>query len=180
MKARPTQFRGTIYRSKLEAQFAAYMHKAGLLQYRAEYEPQWLAQPVDYVPDFAVSWDIGGKLVIDIVEVKPGMPTDAYKIEFARRMRDWREVVPMTCRALLVWGRITDTFPQHGEQGVLFVNSDGVVTERNKWFPSGALPDTEDLTSPWIGGQHFDYKLGGLIEDFRFDLAKAELQGAGK
>lgn len=89
LKARPTLYRGTLMRSRLEAGYAAWLDRLG---FRWEYEPKAFAGAAgQWLPDFVLyevftSWM--GKAVSVYVEVKPDGFLDQPGVEddLARRM----------------------------------------------------------------------------------------------
>lgn len=69
IKAHPTEFSGTMYRSRLEARWAAFFHLAGIdYQYEPIDLPGWS-------PDFRLTWKCYRSDCVDfhsiLVEVKP-------------------------------------------------------------------------------------------------------------
>jgi hypothetical protein len=69
IRAHPTEFRGTMYRSRLEARWAAFFHLAGIdYQYEPVDLPGWS-------PDFRITWACGHSMCPAnhsiLIEVKP-------------------------------------------------------------------------------------------------------------
>jgi len=71
IKARPTTYKGTKMRSRLEADYAASLDRQG---YRWEYEPECFASEAgQWLPDFGCTFADTGPLAI-FDEVKPAEP----------------------------------------------------------------------------------------------------------
>ena len=71
VKARPTTYNGILMRSRLEADYAAYLDRAGL-KGKWEYEPECFASEAgQWLPDFRVRGLIGGPDAETFVELKP-------------------------------------------------------------------------------------------------------------
>ena len=92
-EARPTEYKGTVYRSKCEAMFARWLEltclnegdPSGLI-----YEPESLRTSDGWVPDFLV-WSVANiecghpQLCKTVYEYKPSKPTKTYMDDFRRR-----------------------------------------------------------------------------------------------
>jgi len=170
MKARPTEYENVVYRSKFEAQFAAYMNTDGVISYDFEYEPDWL-QVDDYVPDFGVTWKGVRSIYIDVIEVKPSRPTETYIKEFVGRYRRIEKTLRIQSRGMLIWGSLFDG----RDRGFLCI--DGESPEiRERWEPSICDSQGNDhrLIS-FVGGRYFQRWIADRVEGMRFDLVKAEL-----
>jgi hypothetical protein len=76
--AKATSFRGTVYRSRLEARWAVFFSK--LPGVAADYEPMSYeyADGVFYTPDFLVSKEIGKRCENFLLEIKPLPPARDY------------------------------------------------------------------------------------------------------
>jgi hypothetical protein len=112
-EARPTEYKGILYRSKSEAMFARWLElrasswvrevscsgplfSGGFNRCQAgfEYEPEWLE--IDgWKPDF-MEWYVANNscnkrqyptMVYSVIEYKPSRPTDAYIQTFATRCK---------------------------------------------------------------------------------------------
>lgn len=88
-EARPTEWKGVVYRSKSEACMAYYLSSCG---FRIEYEPDWLS--VDgWKPDFAAVLFTAGaspgreRFSLTVIEYKPSNPTATYRDELWNRFR---------------------------------------------------------------------------------------------
>ena len=90
IKARPTEYKGTVYRSKSEAYVARWLDS---LDWAFSYEPEWL-RVGNYVPDFAYSTPRNYFLTgmwhpsVTVVEFKPVAPTRTYMLELEARFRE--------------------------------------------------------------------------------------------
>jgi hypothetical protein len=84
LTASPTEYRGTVYRSKCEAMFARWLDLRNSDDAVVMYEPDW-AEIGDYVPDFAVIRPVAdGERIprfltcVELIEYKPSRPTLSY------------------------------------------------------------------------------------------------------
>jgi len=96
--ARPTEFKGVVYRSKSEAMFAASISYLG---YKWIYEPRFFE--IDgWRPDFAIPVHNGNEFGFEVIEFKPYRATETYMEELADRFRRLRSCVKIPFSAYLV------------------------------------------------------------------------------
>lgn len=166
-KARPTEYRGIVYRSKSEAMFARYLELCRIERsetYRSMlrgqvnapeqnsgfiYEPQGF-DVEDWRPDFLV-WNVitpGPKLHLpvatyDFIEYKPAKPTDTYAREFSNRCRciDAKLAslgrINLLANYYLYWGS-----PFREPCGAFDIN-------KNTWQANAFDPESADWLSPY-------------------------------
>lgn len=79
MKSIPTNFNGTVYRSRLEARWALFFEEIGVI---ALYEPWDIGH--GYIPDFFLHNLFYNQLLI--AEIKPISPNDGY-IKYLKKVR---------------------------------------------------------------------------------------------
>ena len=92
-EARPTEYRGVVYKSKTEAMFACLIdvnQKEKNQRVRLRYEPEIYKTPGGYIPDFVLD-QISEPFLCDfttLIELKPSMPTQAY-INYLDKQFKW-------------------------------------------------------------------------------------------
>jgi len=82
MSARPTEYKGIVFKSKSEACYAKWLDSIGRTQWT--YEPDEFRSG-NYVPDFAVRFESSGGNICLVIEYKPSQPTESYISEFCNR-----------------------------------------------------------------------------------------------
>lgn len=87
--ARPTEYKGVVYRSKSEAMYAASIHSRG---HKWIYEPRFLDLD-GWRPDFAIPVHNGNEFGFEVIEYKPYRPTETYLTELAKRFFRLRKTV---------------------------------------------------------------------------------------
>jgi hypothetical protein len=149
IKARPTTFNGIRMRSRLEADYAAYINSTG--RCRWQYEPECFASDAgQWLPDFGSSYADEGPLGI-FTEVKPAGPLRAlipasvayvdHVDAILRRMTIAWASRPDACLSLVFW--------EYGGPDYLWVFS---VRRGAPWM---AVPENSALECLWIGmGQY--------------------------
>ena len=115
--ARPTEYRGEVFKSKSEAIFARVL--AEHVDETFEYEPEWTKLPCGYVADFDTVHlsflPLYTVQIQTIIEYKPGPVTQTYKTELLDRFNAVRNSQPgYTTTAVqytLITGNAYDTAP---------------------------------------------------------------------
>ncbi len=98
MQARPTLYKGIQMRSRMEAEFAAFLDDRGMAW---QYEPMCFAsERGQYLPDFLLTWDLPRGLVRVYTEVKPFV--DDFR-SIADRMEIIWESEPSAVLQLVEW-----------------------------------------------------------------------------
>lgn len=178
LKARPTEYRGIVYKSKCEAMFARYLELSvpDTLRTYARYnrEPNYQSvtpnhcgyvyEPAgfevgDWVPDFVAFWSLMPNtnfqlpsMIYEVIEYKPSKPTETYLDEFSARV--------LAVQALLrqMIGKAEVMAKYYLYWGSVFSESSGIVSARDlEWQHL----DCE----PWLVPEYAQ-----AIRDTRFDL----------
>lgn len=116
-EARPTQYKGIIFRSKTEA---LYARAFDLTEWPWDYEPE--IQDWPHKPDFLLSVRTntsGGALRLAVVEIKPSKPTAAYLKSITKAATKFASQSPML-EAYVLYGNPWDggdVMCQHFEDG---------------------------------------------------------------
>jgi hypothetical protein len=153
-EARPTEYKGTVYRSKCEAMFARWLE----LRWSKEgdpfgiiYEPESLRTKDGWVPDFLV-WSVQHvdcgcpDLHFVSYEYKPSKPTKTYLKDFYRRTQEVDSFYPRYVQHQLYYGSV-------------FNNARGYC------FGGSRISDYQKLRCyDWLG----DFE--NIIKETRFDL----------
>jgi hypothetical protein len=109
-EARPTEYKGVVYKSKCEAMFARFLEleaEAYNIKRITAYEPEFSRMPDGWVADFHVGDVFVGhdghvEVHQKLIEYKPSRPTDTYIAEFFERS-DWLS----ECGSLRIyWGSV--------------------------------------------------------------------------
>lgn len=152
IEAKPTEYRGTLYRSRLEARWAVYLdHHPGII--RPKYEPATFYHPYPYTPDF--SFFLKGSQSY-YLEVKPALPSTEYLTGLLFLLA--REPISL----LLAVGD--------------FYKSEPTIYEMNTYRPPNRNILGADLSKiPLLGDNYALTCAAG----YRFDLAKPETPGKG-
>lgn len=157
-EARPTEYKGTVFRSKCEAMFARWLELKGIEDgdpFGIIYEPKYFTTLDGWVPDFLV-WsvldtDIGLAQVQRVLyEYKPSKPTETYLQTYHKRTAE-----------------LQDTYKSCGEIGFSHQLIYGSVysKDRGRAFGNPHYQDYGRLNSwNWIG--NFE----DAIKATRFDL----------
>ena len=104
IKAKPTKFKGRLFRSRTEARWAVFFEKLGL-NWSFEVEGYDLPDGTSYLPDFLLKTPQGKDLFI---EVKPAGQADDPKFS------KFEEALDYTRRAVLVGGTPLEWFEAGG------------------------------------------------------------------
>ena len=95
-EARPTEYRGKLYKSKTEAMFAMvmnYYYERKSERIRLIYELEKYKTPSGYIPDFELTY-VTEPFLADfttLIEVKPSIPTQVYLDYLFKQFRWIRE-----------------------------------------------------------------------------------------
>jgi hypothetical protein len=127
-EARPTEYKGTVYRSKCEAMFACWLeHYWSQRQdpFGIIYEPEYLRASDGWVPDFLV-WSVGNieigcpQLTRVLYEYKPSKPTKTYLRTFIKRTKELENRCSDPFIPLLMYGSVynSDRGNALGESGL--------------------------------------------------------------
>lgn len=135
--ARPTEYKGIVFRSKSEAIVARGFDLAGALWW---YEPYMFECSDGYVPDFLVTHKyvdprFGNTEIIRIlfVEYKPSTPTDTYIEELCNRARECLESIPFSEFVLLIGSPFSEDIVRGAIIGADYVTS---LDESHFWMCS--------------------------------------------
>jgi len=123
MNAIPTQYKGVEYKSKLEAKWACFFDKIGVI---CEYEPFTITRNNHkYLPDFYTIGLFGDEYIetetnrfgdkICLIEVKPRMPNDTYINNLMNVREPGKCAIVGVCRDMF-WGDDLKCFLIHGHQ----------------------------------------------------------------
>jgi hypothetical protein len=158
-RALPTRYRGTLYRSRLEARWAVFFDRLGIVY---EYEAQGFATGPDaYLPDFLLPAQAL------IAEVKPSVDIDPDGIAKLRNL--------VTARGI-ERGVVLTAF-QPGEMTFLLIGPDGAGDtwdeDKATWMtcPDGYHYDV--LSCPEIGCRHCPSEGGYWYYSERIEAASA-------
>lgn len=90
MDAKPTQYKGKVFKSKTEAMFALILDAKLNKNSRWIYEDSRYKTPYNYIPDFAEHFGVEAFLsdFISLIEIKPAMPNKTY-IEYLQKQFQW-------------------------------------------------------------------------------------------
>lgn len=152
IEAKPTEYRGTLYRSRLEARWAVYLdHHPGILS--PKYEPTTFYSPNLYTPDFSFFLKTTGTFYL---EVKPSLPSIDYLLGLIKILTEH----PISL--LLAVGD--------------FYKSEPIVYEMNTYKSTNRNVLGSSLTKVPLFGDSYALM---CASGYRFDLAQPEHPGKG-
>jgi len=108
MEAIPTEYKGIVFRSKSEAQFAFMLDNSSMLATGWVYEPNNLRCKDGYIPDFLLFQ----KQRIIIIEYKPIEPTTTYLEMFYRHMNEIieKDLLDLISGYTIIYGSVYTNF----------------------------------------------------------------------
>lgn len=173
MKAIPTNYNGTIYRSRLEARWQVFFDEIGFI---ADYEPFEIKyNGHSYVPDFIVTH---GLTEHTLIEIKPIQPNKEY-VEYLTKIHN-----PSKRDILICIGEPDLMQPQgvrisgrgRGKTGsIISVGFTGLRCPECHRYTINPLEIVE-MGYAYLDCQHFETQTNdhakAIARDYRFDLAR--------
>ena len=102
MEARPTEYRGIVFRSKSEAQLAYMFEHSTLGVTDWIYEPEKFKLPNGYCPDFLIYM----KSLILLIEYKPTIPSETYVKTFYERLANYPNELGLLRGGTILYGSV--------------------------------------------------------------------------